>query len=119
MSQQTMQLALPVLLLVVFYFLLIRPQKKKEKQVNEMRKNIKIGDQIVTIGGIYGKVTKLKDEKITIEVGSDKTRFEVTRWAISSVLQEGKGQPDKKDNTERPDEPEQIENKDSDNKEEK
>lgn len=118
MSPQTMQLALPILLIVVFYFLLIRPQRKREKQVNEMRKNIKSGDHIVTIGGIYGKIIKVKDDKVTIEVGADKTRFDVTRWAISSVLQEGKGQAEKKEKTASDEPVQQIEDKDSDNKEE-
>jgi len=73
-----------VLLIVVMYFLLIRPQKKKEKQVADMRNSIKVGDDIVTIGGIYGKVVKVKDERLTIQVGADKTKFEITRWAVST-----------------------------------
>lgn len=84
-SAAMMQLAPLVLLIFIMYFLLIRPQKKREKTVNEMRSNLKIGDEIITIGGIYGKIVKLKDESLVIEVGSDKTRFEVTRWAISKV----------------------------------
>ena len=54
-----------VLLLVIMYFLLIRPQKKREKQVNEMRSNVRVGDEIITIGGICGKVVKTKDESLT------------------------------------------------------
>lgn len=84
-SAAMMQLAPLVLLIFIMYFLLIRPQKKRDKTVNEMRSNLKIGDEIITIGGIYGKVVKLKDESLVIEVGSDKTRFEVARWAISRV----------------------------------
>ena len=55
-----------VLLLVIMYFLLIRPQKKREKQVNEMRSNVRVGDEIITIGGICGKVVKTKDESLVI-----------------------------------------------------
>ncbi len=77
-----------VLLIVVMYFLLIRPQKKKEKQVADMRNSIKVGDDIVTIGGIYGKVVKVKDERLTIQVGADKTKFEITRWAVSKIENE-------------------------------
>lgn len=77
-----------VLLIVVMYFLLIRPQKKKEKQVADMRNSIKVGDDIVTIGGIYGKVVKVKDERLTIQVGADKTKFEITRWAVSKIESE-------------------------------
>lgn len=76
-----------VLLLVVMYFLLIRPQKKREKQVNEMRSNVRVGDEIITIGGICGKVVKTKDESLVIQVGADKVKFEVMRWSVSKVVE--------------------------------
>jgi preprotein translocase YajC subunit len=79
---------LPIILIVVLmYFLMIRPQRKKQKQTETMRKGIKPGDKIVTIGGLKGKVVKTFDDALTIEVGSgtSKARFEVMRWAISSV----------------------------------
>lgn len=77
---------LPLLLLVfIMYFLLIRPQKRKEKQINAMRSSVKAGDDIVTIGGIYGKVTRVRDDVLTIQVGADKTKFEITRWAVSKI----------------------------------
>ena len=91
----TNQFVLQMLILVAFiglmYFLLIRPQKKKEKQVNEMRNSVRVGDEIVTIGGIVGKIVKTKDESLIIEVGADKVKFEVMRWSISSVTSKGKG----------------------------
>lgn len=88
MSQSMMQL-LPLLLLIfIMYFLLIRPQKKREKAVNAMRNAVKVGDEIVTIGGICGKVVKTKDEMLTIQVGADKTKFEIMRWAVSKVVSE-------------------------------
>ena len=65
--------------------MVIRPQKKREKQINEMRDNLKVGDEVITIGGIYGKIVKVKDEVVTIEVGADRTKMNVTRWAIGSV----------------------------------
>ena len=74
-----------ILVIVIMYFFLIRPQKKKEKQVNEMRSNLKVGDEIVTIGGICGKIVKTKDESFIIQVGADKVKFEMMRWAVSSV----------------------------------
>lgn len=77
-----------VALIIIFYFLLIRPQKKKEKAVNAMRNALKVGDEIVTIGGICGKVMKVKEESITIAVGADKTKFEVMKWAVSNVVTE-------------------------------
>ena len=74
-----------ILIVVVFYFILIRPQNKKNKQVAQMRSAIKRGDRITTIGGFIGKVVRVKDEVITIEVGSDKTRLDIMRWGISKI----------------------------------
>lgn len=79
-----------VLLLVVMYFLLIRPQKKREKEVNAMRSSVQVGDEIITIGGICGKVVKTKDESLVIQVGADRVKFEIMRWAVSKVVEEGK-----------------------------
>ena len=75
-------------LIVIFYFLLIRPQKKKEKAVTAMRNALKVGDEIVTIGGICGKVMKVKEETVTISVGADKTKIEIMKWAVSKVVSE-------------------------------
>ena len=77
-----------ILLLLIMYFLLIRPQKKREKQINAMRSAIQVGDEIITIGGICGKVVKTKEETLVIQVGADKTKFEVMRWAMSKVVNE-------------------------------
>lgn len=75
-----------VLLLVAFYFILIRPQRKEEKKDAEMRKNIQIGDEIVTAGGIVGIVCKLEEETLVIETGSDKSKLRIRRWAVSQNL---------------------------------
>lgn len=69
----------------IFYFLIIRPQQKRDKQIKEMRNNLKVGDQIITIGGIYGKIIKLKDDVLTIEVGADKTKLQIARWAVGNI----------------------------------
>ena len=74
-----------ILIVVVFYFILIRPQNKKNKQVAQMRDAIKRGDRVTTIGGFVGKVVRIKDEVITIEVGSDKTKLDIMRWGISKI----------------------------------
>ena len=74
-----------VLLIVVMYFLMIRPQKKKDKQIQDMRKALTVGDEIVTIGGICGKIVKTKEDSFIIQVGADKVKFEMMRWAVSSV----------------------------------
>lgn len=75
-----------VLMLAVFYFLLIRPQKKREKEAKNMRDSIVVGDELVTIGGIVGKVTKVKDDEITVETGADKNRITFKKWAVNSVI---------------------------------
>ena len=75
-----------VFLFVIMYFLMIRPQKKKDKQVQEMRRSLSVGDEIVTIGGICGKIVKTKDDTFVIQVGADKTKFEMMRWSVSTVV---------------------------------
>ena len=79
------QLVPLLLLIVVMYFLMIRPQNKKDKQIQDMRKSLQVGDEIVTIGGICGKIVKTKDESFIIQVGADKVKFEMMRWSVSSV----------------------------------
>lgn len=74
-----------IIILVMMYFLMIRPQNKKDKQIKEMRNSLQVGDEIITIGGICGKIVKTKDETIVIQVGADKVKFEMMRWAVSSV----------------------------------
>ena len=64
---------------------MIRPQRKKDKQIQEMRSSLQVGDEIVTIGGICGKIVKTKDETIVIQVGADKVKFEMMRWSVSTV----------------------------------
>ena len=68
------------------YFLMFRPQQKKRKQEEEMRNSLEIGDEIITIGGIIGKIVSIKNdsETIVIESGSDKIRIKT--WAVSSVV---------------------------------
>ncbi len=74
-----------VLLFVVFYFFLIRPENKKKKKLQQMRNELKVGDQITTIGGIVGKIVSIKDDMITFETGEDRVRIQIMRWAISTT----------------------------------
>ena len=74
-----------ILIFVVFYFMLIRPQRKKDKQVKEMLNNLKKGDRICTIGGIYGTIKSIKDDTIELSVGREDTKMIVARWAIRNV----------------------------------
>ena len=76
-----------VILIAVMYFLLIRPQKKR-KEVNAMRSSVQVGDEIITIGGICGKVVKTKEDSLVIQVGADRVKFEIMRWSVSKVVEE-------------------------------
>jgi len=73
------------LMILVFYFLLIRPQKKRERETKQMLAALKVGDNITTIGGICGKIVKVQDDVFTIEVGSDKVKLVIERWAVKNV----------------------------------
>ena len=74
-----------VLLFAVMYFLMIRPQKKQEKEIANMRNNLQVGDEITTIGGIIGKIVSIKDETIMIETGHDRTKIRFLKSAVRSV----------------------------------
>ncbi len=73
-----------IILFVVMYFLMIRPQKKRQKEEQEMRSALEIGDEIVTIGGIVGKVVTIRENDLVIETGSDRNKMKIERWAIQS-----------------------------------
>ena len=74
-----------VIMVAVFYFLLIRPQRKKDKAVKNMLNSLKVGDRICTIGGIYGTITAMKDDTITLAMGGQQNPVVIARWAIRSV----------------------------------
>ena len=70
----------------VMYFVMIRPQKKKDKAYKDLLASIEVGDEVTTIGGFYGTVSKIKDEKIVIEAGTnEKSSLYVYKWAIKDV----------------------------------
>lgn len=80
------QMLLPMVLIVaVFYFMMIRPQKKKDKKVKDMLSNLKIGDRICTIGGIYGTISGIRDDNVILTVGTDNVPMVIARWAIRNV----------------------------------
>ncbi len=72
-------------LLVIMYFFMIRPQKKQEKKMNEMRESLQVGDEVTTIGGIIGRIVSIKDETVLIETGRDRVKIRFLRSAIRSV----------------------------------
>lgn len=71
-------------MLVVMYFFMIRPQKKRQKEEQEMRAALEIGDEIITIGGIVGRVVTIREEDIVIETGADRTKMKIQRWAVNT-----------------------------------
>lgn len=74
---------LPIILMVaIFYFFLIRPQRKRDKAERDMRNSIQVGDEISTIGGFIGKVVSLKEDTLVIETSADRTKLKLYRWAI-------------------------------------
>ncbi|WP_432401252.1 preprotein translocase subunit YajC [Wukongibacter sp. M2B1] len=85
MPQQYSGIIMMVVFFGIFYFLLIRPQQKKNKEIQRMRSELKVGDNIITIGGIHGKILNIKDEVLTLEVGADKIKLQVSKWAVGSV----------------------------------
>ncbi len=96
----------PLLLLIIFmYFFFIKPQKKREKETEMMRKTVQVGDEIITIGGICGKVVRTKEESIVIQVGADKVKFEIMRWSVSSVVNRDAVADAKKESEKKEDEP--------------
>lgn len=79
-----------IAMFAIFYFMRIRPQRKRDKQVKDMRASLKKGDEIVTIGGIQGKIVKVNDEIVVIELDHAKQRLKMQKWAIHSVVNPSK-----------------------------
>ena len=85
---QVLSLVIPfALLAVVFYFFIMRPQKKQQRETQQMRDSIARGDTVVTAGGIVGVVITVKDDMDLLESSGDKTKIQVQKWAISSILE--------------------------------
>lgn len=70
--------------MLLFYFLLIMPQKKREKKDRILRNSLEARDHIVTIGGIVGKILTVKEDEITIETGADRTKLTLKKWCVQS-----------------------------------
>lgn len=71
-----------VMVVLVFYFFIIRPQSKKDKEASKMRSSLQVGDDIITIGGIVGTIVNIKEDTLVIETGSDRSKIRITRWAV-------------------------------------
>lgn len=86
MNQNVMLNFIPLIVMfVIFYFFMIRPQKKKANEINEMRENLKVGDKIITIGGIIGKIVLVKEDYLVIETSSDNSKIEIMKWGINGT----------------------------------
>ena len=83
-GSSTSLIIMMVVLFGVMYFLMIRPQKKRQKEEQEMRASLEIGDEIVTIGGIVGKVVTIRENDLIIETGSDRNKMKIERWAVNT-----------------------------------
>ncbi len=76
---------MPLFFIVFMYFILIRPQKKRQQQHQEMINAVKVGEMITTSGGIVGKVINIKDDEVVLETSVEKTQIKIKKWAISDV----------------------------------
>ena len=74
-----------ILMIALLYFLMIRPQQKKQKEEQKMRNSLRVGDELTTIGGIKGRVVAIKEDTITIETGADRSKLQFEKWAIQTV----------------------------------
>ena len=89
-----MSLGLLILMFVVFYFILIRPQRKKDKELKEQMSKLSVGDRVVTIGGLVGFVANIKDDQVTISTSAANTLVTFTKSAIQSVVKRDQLNPD-------------------------
>lgn len=84
MNSSSMMWVYLIAMIAIMYFIMIRPQRKKQKEEQTMRDNIQIGDEITTIGGIMGKVVTVKEDSLVIETGADRNKMKIARWAVST-----------------------------------
>ena len=87
-------LGLLILMFVVFYFILIRPQKKKDKELKEQMSKLAVGDKVITIGGLVGFVANIKDDQVTISTSAANTLVTYTKSAIQTVIKRDQLNPD-------------------------
>lgn len=80
-------LILPLTFIGLMYFMIYLPQKKREKKNQEMIQKLENGNEIVTIGGIMGKILNIKDNEITIESGIEGTKLKISKWSIKQIIE--------------------------------
>lgn len=85
--EELIRLLLPLgLMLLLFYFMLFRPEKKRKEQFQKMLSELRLNDQIVTRGGILGKLIKIEDDNVTVETGQDRVKIKIQKAAIVNVV---------------------------------
>ena len=84
-TSMMISIAYMVVLFAIFYFLFIRPQRKKEKQLDQLRSSLEVGQMVVTIGGMLATVAKVEEDIVVLEVGPNRTKMPFKKWAIASV----------------------------------
>lgn len=84
--QSLMQFLPLIIFFVAMYLVLILPQKKRDKKYREMLAALKVGDEVVTIGGIIGTISNLKDDTMVISVGADQTKIKMEKTSIKNVI---------------------------------
>ena len=85
-SSMIMMVVYMAIIIGAMYLFLIRPQKKKQKKEEAMRSAVQVGDEVVTIAGLYGRVVAIKEDSMILESGPDRAKQRVARWAIQQVL---------------------------------
>lgn len=89
MSPQTQQMVMSIIIWAVafgiFYLLAIKPQNKKEKELKAMRDNLKVGDNVTTVGGMIANVAKVEENTVVLEIGPSRTKVPFEKWAIATV----------------------------------
>lgn len=84
-----------VIMVAILYFFMLRPEKKRKKEAEDLRNSLTVGDKIVTIGGMTGKIVSVSSDDIVFETGEDRVRIQVKKWAVSR--KEGKDSKENKD----------------------
>lgn len=82
---QIMNYATPIVFIAIIYFMMIRPQRKREKAQKDMRAGLKVGDQVMSIGGIVGRIVKVQEDSVVVETGDNKTRITFDKVGIARV----------------------------------
>jgi preprotein translocase subunit YajC len=86
MNNDVTTIILMIVVVGIFYWTTILPQKKREKRLQQMQSELKVGDEIITFAGIYGKVININEQVVTIEASAEKTKLNIAKWSIREVL---------------------------------